>query len=50
MKIIKMLVNLAKRAHYAWAAREINPMHPDVPRIIRRRAALADEWKKLCRR
>jgi hypothetical protein len=28
--------------YYRWALREINPMHPDVPRIVRRLRELLD--------
>lgn len=30
-------------AYYRWALREIHPLHPDVPFIVRRLRALLDE-------
>lgn len=30
------VINLARLLYLKWALREINPMHPDVPGIVRK--------------
>lgn len=32
--------------YYAWARREINPLHPDAPKVGRRYAALRAEFQE----
>lgn len=32
---------------YAWAMREIDPLHPDVPRILLRQRELQDRLQRL---
>ena len=37
MKILNLIHVMVAQAFYQWALREINPLHPDVPRIMLRR-------------
>jgi hypothetical protein len=46
MKILRLVHVTIASAFYDWALREINPLHPDVPRIVRRRQELADLAKE----
>lgn len=43
MKILNLIHVMVAQAFYSWALREINPLHPDVPRIMLRRMELADK-------
>jgi len=43
MKILNLIHVMTAQAFYKWAMREINPMHPDVPRIMMRQLELADK-------
>ncbi len=43
MKIINFIHVMVAQAFYSWALREINPMHPDVPRILMRQLELSDK-------
>jgi hypothetical protein len=47
MKIFNFLHVTLAQAFYRWAMHEINPMHPDVPRILRRQRELADKANRL---
>jgi hypothetical protein len=47
MKILSLLHLTLARAFYSWALREINPLHPDVPRIVLRRQQLDDKAHRL---
>lgn len=48
MKLIcNFLHVVVAQAFYAWAMREINPLHPDVPKIVLRQRELADKARKL---
>ena len=47
MKIISLLHVVVAQAFYRWAMREINPMHPDVPRIMLRQQELADKARRI---
>lgn len=47
MKIITLLHVTVAQAFYRWAMREIDPMHPDVPRIMARQRELADRAERL---
>ena len=47
MKILDLIHVMFAQAFYAWAIREINPMHPDVPKIMLRRRELADKAKRI---
>jgi hypothetical protein len=47
MKIMHLLHVLIATGFYRWAMREIDPMHPDVPRIIRRQLELQDKARRL---
>ena len=47
MKIFTFLHVTLAQAFYRWAMHEINPMHPDVPRILRRQRELADKANRL---
>lgn len=47
MSILRILHTLAGAGFYAWALREINPLHPDLPRIVLRKRELQDELARL---
>jgi hypothetical protein len=47
MKILNLIHVMFAQAFYSWAVREINPLHPDVPRIILRRQELADKARRV---
>jgi hypothetical protein len=44
MKILNVMV---AQAFYSWAMREINPLHPDLPRIMLRQKELADKAHRM---
>lgn len=46
-KIIDFIHVTLAQGFYRWAMSEINPMHPDVPNIVRRQRELADKERKL---
>ena len=47
MKILNLIHITVAQAFYSWALREINPMHPDLPRIMMRKMELADKSKRM---
>lgn len=47
MKILSFIHVMVARAFYRWAMSEINPMHPDVPRILRRQRELEDKAQRI---
>ena len=47
MKILNLIHVMAAQAFYNWAMREIDPMHPDVPRILMRQLELADKANRV---
>jgi hypothetical protein len=47
MKILNFIHITVASAFYDWALREINPLHPDLPRIMARRRELADKARKV---
>lgn len=47
MKILRFIHLTFSQAFYAWALREINPMHPDLPKLVLRRRELDDQARKL---
>lgn len=47
MKILNLIHLLVAQAFYRWALREINPLHPDVPRIMLRQQELADKERRM---
>ena len=47
MKIINLIHVMVARAFYTWAMKEINPMHPDVPRIMQRQRELEDKAQRI---
>jgi hypothetical protein len=47
MKILKFIHVMLAQAFYNWAMREINPLHPDVPRILLRQKELADKAEQI---
>lgn len=47
MKILNFIHVTVAQAFYSWAMREINPLHPDVPRIMLRRQELADKQRQI---
>lgn len=47
MKIIHLLHVVCAQAFYRWAMNEISPMHPDVPKIVRRQQELAEKYRRI---
>jgi hypothetical protein len=47
MKILNLIHVMLAQSFYNWAMREINPNHPDVPRIVLRQRELADKARRL---
>jgi hypothetical protein len=47
MKILNLIHVVVAQAFYRWALREINPMHPDLPRIMMRQHELADKARQI---
>ena len=47
MKILNFIHVTVARAFYSWAMKEINPMHPDVPRIMQRQRELEDKASRI---
>lgn len=47
MKVISLLHVVLAQAFYRWAMREINPMHPDVPKIMLRQQQLAEKYRQI---
>ena len=47
MKILNLIHVMVAQAFYKWALAEINPLHPDVPRILMRRQELADKARRV---
>jgi hypothetical protein len=47
MKILDLLHVMVAQAFYKWAMREINPMHPDVPKIMLRQQQLAEKHRRI---
>jgi hypothetical protein len=47
MKILNLIHVMVAQAFYKWALREIDPLHPDVPRIMLRRQELEDKARRI---
>jgi len=47
MKILNLIHVMAAQAFYKWALSEINPLHPDVPRIMLRKQELDDKARRI---
>ena len=47
MKILDLFHVMVAQAFYKWAMREINPMHPDVPKIMLRQQQLAEKYRRI---
>lgn len=47
MKILNFIHVMVARGFYSWAMKEINPMHPDVPRIMQRQRELEDKAQRI---
>jgi hypothetical protein len=47
MKILHFIHVMTAQAFYKWALSEINPLHPDVPRIMCRQQELADKARRI---
>jgi hypothetical protein len=47
MKILNLIHVMFAQAFYKWAMREINPLHPDLPRIVLRQMELADKAQRV---
>lgn len=46
MKVLRLLHLTVARAFNGWALREIDPLHPDLPRLVLRRMELADRARR----
>ncbi|MBE7368583.1 hypothetical protein [Ramlibacter pallidus] len=47
MKILELLHVMVAQSFYRWAMKEINPMHPDVPKIMLRQQQLAEKYRRI---
>ena len=47
MKILNFIHVMVARGFYSWAMKEINPMHPDLPRIMQRQRELEDKAQRI---
>ena len=47
MKVLDLLHVVVAQAFYRWAMKEINPMHPDVPKIMLRQQQLAEKYRRI---
>ncbi len=47
MKILNLLHVTFAQAFYRWAMREIDPLHPDLPRIVMRQQELRDKAQRM---
>lgn len=47
MEILNLVYVMTARAFYDWALREIDPLHPDVPRLVMRQHELDERARKL---
>ena len=47
MKVLHLLHVMLAQAFYRWAMAEINPMHPDVPKIMMRQHQLAEKHRNI---
>lgn len=47
MKVLHLLHAWIANAFYRWALSEINPLHPDLPRIVMRKQELVDKRRRL---
>jgi hypothetical protein len=47
MKILNLLHLTVAQMFYRWALREIDPLHPDLPRILLKQNELADRARRV---
>jgi hypothetical protein len=47
MKVLELLHVTMAQAFYRWALREIDPLHPDLPRIVMKRLELDDKARRM---
>ena len=47
MKILHLIHVMTAQAFYKWALSEINPLHPDLPRIMMRQQELQDKARRI---
>ena len=47
MKILHFIHVMSAQMFYKWAMSEINPLHPDVPRIMMRQHELQDKARRI---
>lgn len=47
MNLFRLMHVVVARAFYGWALREIDPLHPDLPRLVLRQQELADQARRL---
>lgn len=50
MEILHLLHCAVAQWFYRWAMREIDPMHPDVPKIILRQQQLDEKHRRVARK
>ena len=50
MEVLRLVYLTTVRAFYNWALREIDPLHPDVPKLVLRQHELNDRARHLFRR
>lgn len=46
MDILNLVYVMTARAFYDWALREIDPLHPDLPRLVLRQHELDERTRK----
>lgn len=47
MKVLELIHVSMAQAFYRWALREIDPLHPDLPRIVMKRLELQDKARRM---
>lgn len=47
MKILRFIHLTFAQAFNSWALREIDPLHPDLPKLLYKRVELADKARSL---
>ena len=47
MKLVNLLYLVCARAFYRWVMREINPLHPDVGKIVLRQIDLEAKYRRM---
>jgi hypothetical protein len=47
MKILRFIHLTLAQAFYGWALKEIDPMHPDLPKLVMKRQELQDAHRRM---